>query len=91
MCRELQELFPAGVGIHHAGMLRPDRTLMERAFAAGLIKVRAPDEVALTAAGAGVCQIVIRMQTSAAGRWVLSWLQAVAHCYDHVERSPDPP
>ena len=39
LCRELQELFPSGVGIHHAGMLRPDRTLMERAFAAGLLKV----------------------------------------------------
>ena len=37
--RELQELFPSGVGIHHAGMLRPDRTLMERAFGAGLLKV----------------------------------------------------
>ena len=39
--RELQELFPSGVGIHHAGMLRPDRNLMERAFAAGVLKVRA--------------------------------------------------
>ena len=38
--RELQELFPSGVGIHHAGMLRGDRNLMERAFAAGLLKAR---------------------------------------------------
>ena len=28
-----------GVGIHHAGMLRSDRNLAERAFGQGLIKV----------------------------------------------------
>lgn len=38
-CRELQELFPHGIGIHHAGMLRSDRNLMERLFADGLLKV----------------------------------------------------
>ena len=38
--REVQELFPSGIGIHHAGMLRSDRNLMERAFASGLLKAR---------------------------------------------------
>ena len=38
--RELQELFPLGIGMHHAGMLRSDRSLMERLFAQGLLKVR---------------------------------------------------
>ncbi len=33
------ELFPNGLGIHHAGMLRKHRTLMERAFEKGYIKV----------------------------------------------------
>jgi glutamine phosphoribosylpyrophosphate amidotransferase len=37
--RELQELFDQGFGIHHAGMLRTDRSLTERLFADGLIKV----------------------------------------------------
>ncbi|KAK9846320.1 hypothetical protein WJX81_001437 [Elliptochloris bilobata] len=37
--KEVQELFPSGIGIHHAGMLRSDRNLMERAFASGLLKV----------------------------------------------------
>lgn len=37
--RQLQELFPDGFGIHHAGMLRQDRNLMEKFFAEGLIKV----------------------------------------------------
>lgn len=32
-------MFEGGLGIHHAGMLRSDRNLMERCFAAGLIKV----------------------------------------------------
>ena len=38
--REIMELFPGGLGIHHAGMLRKHRTLMERAFEKGYIKVR---------------------------------------------------
>lgn len=36
---ELRELFVSGFGIHHAGMLRPDRTLVERAFSAGAMRV----------------------------------------------------
>jgi activating signal cointegrator complex subunit 3 len=36
---ELRELFASGFLMHHAGMLRPDRTLVERAFAAGAAKV----------------------------------------------------
>ncbi len=37
--RELVELLGQGFGIHHAGMLRPDRGLTERMFADGIIKV----------------------------------------------------
>ncbi|CAN0326973.1 unnamed protein product, partial [Ectocarpus sp. 8 AP-2014] len=37
--KELRDLFQAGVGCHHAGMLRPDRGLTERAFEDGAIKV----------------------------------------------------
>eukprot|EP01134_Creolimax_fragrantissima_P000312 CFRG0312T1 len=37
--REVKELFARGFGCHHAGMLRPDRKLTERMFAAGFIKV----------------------------------------------------
>ncbi|KNE71806.1 hypothetical protein AMAG_16111 [Allomyces macrogynus ATCC 38327] len=37
--RELRELFDQGFGIHHAGMLRSDRSLTEKLFAAGMIKV----------------------------------------------------
>lgn len=36
---ELKELFAKGFGCHNAGMLRADRTLTERMFAAGVIKV----------------------------------------------------
>jgi replicative superfamily II helicase len=36
---DLRELFGKGWGIHHAGMLRSDRNLTERLFAAGVIKV----------------------------------------------------
>ena len=36
---ELRELFPSGFGMHHAGMLRSDRNLTERMFAAGVIKI----------------------------------------------------
>ncbi|KAJ1551653.1 activating signal cointegrator 1 complex subunit [Nowakowskiella sp. JEL0078] len=37
--REMKELFSAGFGIHHAGMLRSDRTITERYFEKGLTKV----------------------------------------------------
>ncbi|KAG0004796.1 activating signal cointegrator 1 complex subunit [Modicella reniformis] len=37
--REMKELYQYGFGIHHAGMLRADRTLTEKMFSDGLIKV----------------------------------------------------
>jgi activating signal cointegrator complex subunit 3 len=37
--QEVQNLFTNGMGIHHAGMLRPDRTLTEQLFECGIIKV----------------------------------------------------
>lgn len=37
--REIRELFKTGFGVHHAGMARSDRNLMERLFEKGVIKV----------------------------------------------------
>lgn len=37
--KELRELFESGFGMHHAGMLRADRSLTERMFEAGAIRV----------------------------------------------------
>ena len=37
--KEMRQLFDLGFGIHHAGMLRPDRNMMERMFEARAIKV----------------------------------------------------
>lgn len=37
--RELKQIFSYGFGIHHAGMLRQDRSLVEKLFAKGQIKV----------------------------------------------------
>lgn len=37
--RDLRELVPKGLGIHHAGMARSDRNLMERLFGEGVLKV----------------------------------------------------
>lgn len=39
--KELVGLFDNGIGIHHAGMLRADRSLTERLFSDGLLKVLA--------------------------------------------------
>ncbi len=36
--KQMREMFPDGFGIHHAGMLRQDRTLMENMFSRGYIK-----------------------------------------------------
>ncbi|KAI8647168.1 Sec63 Brl domain-containing protein [Parasitella parasitica] len=37
--KEMKELFQYGFGIHHAGMLRSDRTLTEKMFQEGALKV----------------------------------------------------
>jgi len=37
--KEMKELFDSGFGIHHAGMLRTDRNMMERMFEDNAIKV----------------------------------------------------
>ncbi|KAI2617549.1 Sec63-domain-containing protein [Hypomontagnella submonticulosa] len=37
--RELRDLVPKGLGIHHAGLTRSDRNLMEKLFAEGVIRV----------------------------------------------------
>eukprot|EP00210_Caulerpa_lentillifera_P001589 g1527.t1 len=36
---EMTQLFDSGIGIHHAGMLRSDRNLMEKHFSKGMIQV----------------------------------------------------
>lgn len=35
----MKEMYPEGFGIHHAGMLRSDRSLMESMFSRGHVKV----------------------------------------------------
>lgn len=35
----MRDLFKDGFSTHHAGMLRPDRNLVERLFSDGLVKV----------------------------------------------------
>ena len=35
----MRELFQNGLGVHHAGMLRADRSLVEELFSKGLIRV----------------------------------------------------
>ncbi|KAG5681795.1 hypothetical protein PVAND_011203 [Polypedilum vanderplanki] len=37
--KQLKDLFQGGFGFHHAGMLRQDRTMVEKLFSDGLIKV----------------------------------------------------
>ncbi|XP_049587818.1 activating signal cointegrator 1 complex subunit 3 [Syngnathus scovelli] len=37
--KQMKEMFPDGFGIHHAGMLRADRSLMENMFSRGYLKV----------------------------------------------------
>lgn len=37
--KEIRELLSKGIGVHHAGMARADRNLMERLFADGVLRV----------------------------------------------------
>lgn len=43
--KEMKQLFDNGFGIHHAGMLRSDRNMMERMFEARAIKVPSLDVI----------------------------------------------
>ena len=36
--KQMRELFGDGFSIHHAGMLRSDRNLVERSFSEGLVR-----------------------------------------------------
>lgn len=47
--QEMRQLFDFGFGIHHAGMLRSDRNMMERMFEARAIKVASPPAFLLSA------------------------------------------
>lgn len=44
--KEMKQLFDNGFGIHHAGMLRTDRNMMERMFEARAIKVSSHHAIA---------------------------------------------
>lgn len=46
--QEMRQLFDFGFGIHHAGMLRSDRNMMERMFEARAIKVGFPSAFPLS-------------------------------------------
>ena len=37
--KQLVELFNGGLGCHHAGMLRTDRTLVEKLFSQGIVYI----------------------------------------------------
>lgn len=53
--KELKQLFDNGFGIHHAGMLRSDRNLVERLFDAKTIKVGKTTRSPLTASTSIFC------------------------------------
>lgn len=50
---DLRELLPYGIAIHHAGMRRADRTLVEELFADGHIQVRPPPSLCGGSGAAG--------------------------------------
>ena len=39
MSKDVQDLVPYGIGIHHAGLSKEDRSLVEDLFAAGHLQV----------------------------------------------------
>ena len=63
--KEMKELFMYGIGIHHAGMLRSDRNLMERAFESNCLKVNLGEDAG-SRADADACPACAR--SSAARR-----------------------
>lgn len=64
--KEMKELFDSGFGIHHAGMLRSDRNMMERMFEAKAIKVRG-SLCSIPAFAKGISQVLCCTATLAWG------------------------
>ena len=68
--RQMKELFHAGFGIHHAGMLRSDRNLVEKYFAAGHIRVLVC--TATLAWGVNLPAHAVVIKGTEVSRWIIS-------------------
>lgn len=72
--KEMKLLFDSGFGIHHAGMLRSDRNMMERMFEARAIKVISLNEMTTYSVNDGILGPVLHRDSclgcqSASPRW----------------------
>ena len=66
--KEMKQLFDHGFGIHHAGMLRSDRNMVERMFEARAIKVHFLDVTKGTIKLTAVCSGSLLHSHSGLGR-----------------------
>lgn len=74
---ELRDLLPFGFAIHHAGMTRADRTLVEDLFADGHIQVRPYLHLS-------VCCVVLNGQLWPGHVHTCAQLSADACCHNHM-------
>ena len=86
---EMRELFLSGLGTHHAGMLRPDRLLMERMFEKGLVKVLVATATLSWGVNLPAHTVVIKgteIYDSKAGGFVEMSMQDVMQCFGRAGR-----
>jgi len=71
--KQLRELFPDGFAIHHAGMLRQDRNLVERYFADGLVRVIVCTATLAWGINLPAHAVVIKVSYDAWRVWAKNW------------------
>ena len=86
---EMKELFLSGLGMHHAGMLRADRLLMERNFEKGLVKILVSTSTLAWGVNLPAHTVVIKgtqIYDSKAGGFVEMSMQDVHQCFGRAGR-----
>lgn len=81
--KQLRELFPDGFSIHHAGMLRQDRTMVEQLFARGLIRVLVCTATLAWGVNLPAHAVIIKVRTCVK----TNVTQSTAHVYCSITRA----
>ena len=79
--KQLRDLFMDGFSIHHAGMLRQDRNLVERLFSEGLIKVLVCTATLAWGVNLPAHAVIIKVDYTLEIHWALCGDRTVTHGY----------
>ena len=82
--KPLRDLFADGLSIHHAGMLRTDRNLVERMFSDGFVKVLVCTATLAWGVNLPAHAVIIKVCTCTCTMYMYMYLCSLIHC--HISR-----